>query len=440
MERWSVGSFNQIDWQWPREVIKPLSTVLRRRFEVVNRKDHDFASLQLATLHFDGELEPRELRGKVEFKGKLFFAHAGDVTYSKIDVRNGAIGIVPDTMPRVAVSAEYPVYQVDAKLALPDYIKLVFRTRAFRDRINAMISGASGRKRVQPDMLEKLEAPLPPLTEQRAIVERWRSAQAQIAAASVRVEKLKTASAARLLTDLGLTPATIGEMPKSFAVRWADLATWSGSTAFKRLTVGDVHAGKFPVAHGHGFLTDVCHGCSAPPSPVPTALEILKISAVTRGEFMPTEKKFAADNPRVREQFDLRKGDVLLCRTNGTLAYVGMSALVTADQQNLIFPDKVIRVRVKPELIRPDYLWLVLQTPFLRAKIEAAARTAVGNYAIGGKDIWNFEVPLPSLEVQRKLVERVTAARLEIARERAAAAALRQTIAAEVESLILGTQ
>ena len=49
-------------------------------------------------------------------------------------------------------------------------------------------------------------------------------------------------------------------------------------------------------------------------------------------------------------------------------------------------------------------------------------------------------VPLPPLEVQRKLVERVTVARAEIARERATAAALRQTIAAEVEALILGTQ
>jgi hypothetical protein len=42
--------------------------------------------------------------------------------------------------------------------------------------------------------------------------------------------------------------------------------------------------------------------------------------------------------------------------------------------------------------------------------------------------------------VQRKLVECVTAARAEIARERAAAAQLRQTIAAEVEALILGTE
>jgi hypothetical protein len=49
-------------------------------------------------------------------------------------------------------------------------------------------------------------------------------------------------------------------------------------------------------------------------------------------------------------------------------------------------------------------------------------------------------LPLSPLEIQRKLVERVTAARAEIARERAAAALLRQTIAAEEEALILGAK
>jgi restriction endonuclease S subunit len=222
MERWAVGSFTQIEWLWPREVIKPLSTVLRRRLEVVNRSQHDFASLQLATLHFDGELEPRELRGKREFKGKLFFAHAGDVVYSKIDVRNGAIGIVPKSMPGVAVSAEYPVYEVDEKLALPDYVKLVFRTRAFRDRINTMISGASGRKRVQPEALEELAVPLPPLVEQQAIVEHWRSAEAQIAAAEKLIEKPKQ----RLNKYLYSVTNTEPFEQRSLGLQWAELDSW----------------------------------------------------------------------------------------------------------------------------------------------------------------------------------------------------------------------
>lgn len=364
----------------------------------------------------------------------------GAVIYNRLFAWKESFAVVGSEHTGLCVSSEFPQFLPDTTRVIPEFLYLFCTRPKTIEMVNAASAGSAAvsRNRFKEEEFLKLEMPLPPLPEQRAIVERWRSAHAQIAAASVCVEKLKASSSTRFLTDLGLTPATVGQMPKTFAVRWADLATWSGSTAFKRLTVGDVHAGRFPVARGRDFLTDVCHGCSAPPSPVPTALEILKISAVTRGEFVPMEKKFAADNPRVRTQFDLRKGDVLLCRTNGTLGYVGMSALVPEDQQNLIFPDKVIRVRVKLQLIRPDYLWLVLQTPFLRAQIEAAARTAVGNYAIGGKDIWNFEVPLPPLEVQRKLVERVTAARAEIARERAVAAALRQTITAEVEAHILG--
>lgn len=63
-----------------------------------------------------------------------------------------------------------------------------------------------------------------------------------------------------------------------------------------------------------------------------------------------------------------------------------MSALVEEDHPELIYPDKVIRLR-PAEHVLPHYLWLVLQTPPLRAQIEAAARTAVGNYAIGGAEV-----------------------------------------------------
>jgi type I restriction enzyme, S subunit len=59
---------------------------------------------------------------------------------------------------------------------------------------------------------------------------------------------------------------------------------------------------------------------------------------------------------------------------------------------------------------------------------------------INSNEVRNAPIPLPPLAVQRKLVKRVTAARAEIARERAAAAALRQSIAAEVEALILGSK
>ena len=226
LHRWGVGSFRESAWQWPREQIKKLSFALERRSEPVNKAKFDLQPKHFVSLRFTGEVELRDLHGKTKFKGSLFFAHAGDIIYSKIDVRNGAIGIVPDEWPVATVTSEFPVYRIKADVALSEYVQIVFRTKHFRGIINGMVSGASGRKRVQPDDLENVEIPLPPLAEQKAIVARWREAQTEIAAARARVEKRKAEIDTRFFTDLGLKSPAQVSLPKAFAGWWRDTEKW----------------------------------------------------------------------------------------------------------------------------------------------------------------------------------------------------------------------
>ena len=174
-------------------------------------------------------MEPREAGNVEEFKGKLYLAEPGDVIYSKIDVRNGAIGLVPADMSRCAVSSEHPVYQVRSDVALGEYIVLVFRTSHFRQVINGMISGASGRKRVQPEQIESVDVPLPPLETQRAIVARWQAAQAEADAAEERVRRVEAEIDSRFLADLGLKLHGAIDRPKVLAMRWKQLDKWGGS-------------------------------------------------------------------------------------------------------------------------------------------------------------------------------------------------------------------
>lgn len=437
---WSVGSIVRLGWQWPEENIQPLSVALCRRVEEVDRRQCSIEDLLLVTLHFDGTMEPRSNRGNQKnFKGRLFFASAGDVVYSKIDVRNGAIGIVPPEMPRVAVSSEYPVYKVSLDIALPFYIKLLFRTGYFRRALNSMISGASGRKRVQPEQIETIKVPLPPLSIQQAIVERWEKAQRETVTRQQQISRLEEQIEADFLADLDLSAPARTALPKVYAVRWKDLLRWGVQPNQLAATSIDIARGKFSVVTGRDCLAEIKHGCSASPSSKPTSLEVLKISAVTRGEFNPGERKYIHDSPRYRHEFDLKAGDVLLCRTNGTLGLVGMSALVERDMPNLIFPDKVIRVRCKPNIV-PAYLWKALQMPFARSQIEAAARTAVGNYAIGTEDLWNLDLPLPPLNVQQRLVVQIIERQAEIAKERDRICHLVAAIEREIEEMILGTR
>ena len=171
-------------------------------------------------------MESRNLHGRSDFKGRLFFAHPGDVIYSKIDVRNGAIGVVPNEMGRVTVSSEYPVYRIKPEKAEPEYIKLLFRTRFFRSAINSMVSGTSGRKRVQPSQLEKVEISLPSLEVQQAIIAYWRKAQDAIAQARAVLKQLVTELDEMLRAEYRKQAASDVIRQRYLGVSWHDTEAW----------------------------------------------------------------------------------------------------------------------------------------------------------------------------------------------------------------------
>ncbi len=417
MQNWSVSAIPKVKWNWPAEYILPMGTAFQRCLKEVPRKQYGNPDLRLITIKFDGSIHLRTADTR-NFKGALFYARPGDVVYSRIDARNGAIGIVTDRIGTAAVSGEFPVYRIKEEVATAKFIFLLFRSHPFRKTINALISGTSGRKRVQPHLLESINVPLPPLAIQAQIVADWEIAERQYRAGLASLAQREADNDAQFLAALGLQSPKPAPPTRCLSVAWKEMERWSKS-ATEILAQINLKDCLFPIVSVEECVHEIRHGCSDSPPKWKTDLETLKISAVTKGFFKPDERKSAVDSARNRRDFDLKQGDVLMCRTNGTLRYVGMSALVAEDFDNLIFPDKVIRLRVKNNLL-PEYLWKVLQTPVLRTQIESMARTSVGNYAIGSQEIWQFKIPLPPLEVQRALMETMAAQRAHIASEHAA--------------------
>lgn len=117
-----------------------------------------------------------------------------------------------------------------------------------------------------------------------------------------------------------------------------------------------------------------------------------------------------------------------------------MSALIPEHQKDLIFPDKLIRARPKQDVIDPTYLWKILQTVPCRTQIESYARTAVGNYAIGGQDVWKIEIPLPPKDVQKQLVQAVREKEHQVKELRLQALQLVENARQKVEEMILGVR
>jgi type I restriction enzyme S subunit len=438
MERWSVGSFVETDWRWPASVIHPLSTALSRKLADVERNGQETGALRLVTLHFDGEMEPRDENAGDNFKGRLFHADPGDVIYSKIDVRNGAIGIIPNEMGRVSVSSEYPVYGVDSAIADARYVKLVFRTDAFRRKINSMISGASGRKRVQPADLESVEVPLPQLSVQRKIVTAWEAARKFAADTAAKIERLEREIEACFLADLGLKAAKQAALPKAFAVQWRDFLRWSVS--YNQLVQAgmDIARSKYPLTEVGSLASLIQYGTSEKANTASDGTPVIRMNNLVDGQLDLRNLKHICLNAKETEKLTLLDGDILFNRTNSK-ELVGKCA-VFHEQGQSVFASYLIRVRLDISRANPDFVSFALNSPIGRQQIDALSRQIIGQANVNSEELRSLQIPLPPLPVQQAMMKRVEAGRVEIAKLKADAKARADAAKADVEAMILGTK
>jgi type I restriction enzyme S subunit len=439
LERWSVGSFIALDWRWPRDVIRPLSDAIRRKSIDVDRKDIDPDALHLVTLHFDGEMEQRQQGGTKPIKGRLWWAAPGDVIYSKIDVRNGAIGIVPDDLGRVCVTSEYPVYAVDPATAEARYVKLVFRTSAFRRKINGMISGASGRKRVQPTDLASVDVPLPPLSVQRAIVSAWEQAQTEIADTRQRIAELEDEIEADFLVALGLPKPKHAMLPKVVAARWKDLERWS--VMFNQLASVSVGftTGKHPVA-SLGDVAAVSYGVQKCPAnrPGQHARPYLRVANVQRGGLDLHEVKEINVPDAEMPTYRLEPGDLLFVEGNGSRDELGRCAIWHGEIEDCVHQNHILKVRPDQSRLLTDYAMTWFNTEAGKDHFFRSAKTSSGLGTINSSELRAAPIPLPPPSVQRGLVANVTAKRQRIAALKAEAERKAVQAKADVEARICG--
>jgi type I restriction enzyme, S subunit len=189
-----------------------------------------------------------------------------------------------------------------------------------------------------------------------------------------------------------------------------------------RLHGGVSRGAESPAGWGWGTCGDVIESIQAGASfkcaerpPIDGEVGVVKVSAVTWGEFDERESKTCLDPERVREALFIRSGDFLFSRAN-TIELVGACVIAKTVTKSLMLSDKILRFRLAPRL-DPCWLLICLQSRFGRSEIE---RLATGNQEsmrnIGQDRIRQIRLPLPALAEQRLIATEVDR-RLSIVRE-----------------------
>ena len=398
LEPWIIaGAVEDRYSRFPPTALRELTT---RRREAVT-VEGEFGDWTPITVHLNGGISTRDrIR---PYKGGMFAAYPGDIVFSKIDARSGAIGMLPPEIGKAVVTAEFPIFTGDPARLEGEFVKMVLRTGGFMEALRRRASGTSGRKRITPEAFEELCIPLPPLDEQRAIVFAHRVALDR--ATHLESEAHQSEARAMEAFEAALGFVSVAPPPDRPIVvaSFKDLGRWSHEAILHQTVEGDAdHKSPYPIVQLGDVIADLKNGWSPKCRNRPAEHDewgVLKLGAVSFGVFDANANKALPLHLKPRPRLEVTAGQLLISRANIT-RLVGATALIGETRRKLMLCDKIFRVVPRePATISMMFLAEVLRIFSVRRQIEASVTgTSPTMKNISKPALMSLTFPLPPKE------------------------------------------
>ena len=239
---------------------------------------------------------------------------------------------------------------------------------------------------VNKSKMENCIFPLPPLLEQCRIVDRIESLFAKLDEARQKVQDVLDSFESRKAAILH--KAFSGELTvqwrKEHGVRREEWRNVSWGTF---ITL--IEAGRNWNAEGRPPKND--------------EFGVVKVSAVTRGEFNELESKTCTCEKQWNENVQIHMGDFLFSRAN-TLQLVGNCVIVKDISKRLMLSDKILRFTFDNSVV-PGYILNFTRSDLYRKQIEQlASGNQDGMRNVSQKNMKLVEFPIPELNEQTEIV------------------------------------
>jgi len=399
---------------------------LSRRKEVVHIEDgQDYRQVTISLNH--GGVRLRGVKPGAEIGTKRqYLTRAGDFILSRIDARNAAFGIVPDSLDGAVITNDFWSFEIDRDQVDLDYFYLLSQTDAFLDACVRSSTGTTNRQRIQAEFFLDYVFEVPPLADQARAVERYQSMRGPLDTITEALDRQAAdldALRQRVLDDAvrgRLTERDPDDEPAEVLLaRVAEekRRRYEAGEIRKPKTLPPVGEDERPFGVPEGWVwTRVgevmsdgpTNGSSPKAVKHETSVRSLTLSATSSGRFDPDHFKYLDLDLEPDADLWLQPGDILVQRGNSP-EFVGIAALFPGPANSFVYPDLMMRFRV-PEPISASYTVLLLQAPSSRRfMLERASGTSSSMPKINQQTLRLVPFALPPPKEQRRIVARVDA-------------------------------
>ena len=328
--------------------------------------------LPMAAVSESGRIaSPEEaLIGEV-IKGYRYFEE-GDTLLAKITpcMENGKAVLVEGVPHRIGFgSTEFHVIRPGSDI-YERYLFYMVWNPSFRYIAARNMTGTAGQRRVPTNFIKRFEIPLPPFDEQRRIAAILDKADAV---------RRKRKEAIALTEDL---------LRSAFLEMFGDPVTNPKGWEIRPL---------------RSVVKQISSGWSANGEEREIEYDewgVLKISAVTSGQFLPQKHKAVGKPPFPKTLVVPQKGDLLFSRAN-TRELVAAVCLVERDCERLFLPDKLWKIQTDTSLVNVEYLkFLVSESKYRDLITRKATGTSGSMLNISQKKLLEMLAPIPPIRLQ----------------------------------------
>lgn len=300
-------------------------------------------------------------------RSRVFQFQRGDVLYGRLRpyLKKAVVAEFDGT-----ASGEIIVLRCSQRI-LPHYLLMLLLSEDFTHFVNSRVKG--DRPRTTMATMGSYQFELPSLDAQEYMCSRYSRLENSVLKLEDAVERLN--SSAVTLVDTMRTKLIWGENSSEQQVVLSKLVESIDYGTTQKSTYGEVG------------------------TPV---LRIPNIAST--GKIDGSQLKYAHLESKDIDKYRLKKDDILLIRSNGSLSLVGRAAKVGIEHEDYAFAGYLLRLRPRSEVLS-DYLLEVFRSRTFLQQVEIAARSTSGINNLSAGRLAAFTMPLKPLASQEQIVD-----------------------------------
>jgi restriction endonuclease S subunit len=418
-----------------------LSDVLKRQKNVVIVEDEVLYKRIKIRQYGLGVLLRDEVKGSEIRTKRQFMAKQGQLIISRIDARNGSFGIVPKELDGAIVTNDFWLF--DVHNANIHYLLLLLSSDNFQNYWQSKSNGTTNRQRVDETDFLNSEISLPSFEEQYRIVYKYNQVVDKADKLKQEAMQLENSIDKVLFNEAGIEDITQNEKLKSrkllFTTMYSEITQWGVDKISSKLPYKFNKYSPTTLEKNPKIYIDIFRGKSPEYSDISDSI-ILNQKCNRWNEIDLQHAKTVSKNwlSKINPEIFTQEGDILINSTGeGTLGRA--SGITKENETGLLFDSHLLLLRLHPQYINYLFFVFLFNSKLGQYQINSLkGAQATKQTELGVENVKKILLPLPPLDVQKGIVQKIQNINNIVKAKRQQALELRRTAKRDFERSVFG--